>query len=181
MNVNCVYESVFVPESTGTNLGGFDPAVDAFGGVITPLQNDRIEDSIYVIFYQFGCFFHRFQSAAHGPAEPFHPVLVCPPPGFIMPYRFRAVSLIAQARAVRRVRGAWNAFFMDRFGGRYESQIFPSRPHLIPTLAEFFVLLSPHLISQMLGDMEPVKADLLVGMGKAGLGCMNLRRPPIHL
>ena len=33
----------------------------------------------------------------------------------------------------------------------------------------------------MLGDMEPVKADLLVGMGKAGMGRMNLRRPDIHL
>ncbi len=66
----------------------------------------------------------------------------------------------------------------------FEPQVFPSRPHLIPTLAEFFVLLSPHLIapiSQMLGDMEPVKTDLLVGMGKADLGRMNLRRPPIHL
>ena len=83
MKVNCVYESVFVPESTCTNLDGFDPAVNAFGRAIT--QNDRIEDSIYVILYQFGRFFHRFQSAAHGPAQPFHPGLECPPSGFIMP------------------------------------------------------------------------------------------------
>ncbi len=111
---------------------------------------------------------------------------LCAQPRVLSCHRFRAVSLIAQARAVRRVRvrSAWNAVLHGQVGRTFEPQVFTSRPHLIPTLAEFFVLRSPHLInpiSQMLGDMEPVKADLLVGMGKAGLGRMNLRRPHIHL
>ncbi len=71
-----------------------------------------------------------------------------------------------------------------QIGRTFEPHVFASRPHLIPTPAEFFVPLSPHLvnpISQMLGDMKSVKADLLFGMGKACLRRMNLRRPPIHL
>ncbi len=70
--------------------------------------------------------------------------------------------------------------FMDRFGGRL------SHMYLLPVRISFPLLRSSlcscrRPISQMLGDMEPVKADLLVGMGKADLGCMNLRRPHIHL
>ncbi len=145
MKVNCVYESIFVLESTCTNLDGFDPAVDAFGGAITPLQDDGIENSVQVIFDRFSRFFHGFKSTAHGQFNHFVQDL-CAQTRVLSCHRFRAVSLIAQARAIR-VCSAWNAVLHGQVGRTFEPHVVTARQNLIPTLSVFFVRLSPNPVT----------------------------------
>jgi hypothetical protein len=78
----------------------FYTTVDAFGRVIADLEDNRVDDAPQMVFYGLGHHFDGFQAAAHGPGQPSLPALAAQV-GCTSCHRFRAISLIAHARAVR--------------------------------------------------------------------------------
>ena len=85
MEVNCIPKPLFVSESSGTDLHGFDARVHALGMAVVHAQYHRVENAPQVLAQGFGGLLHRLETTAGHPVDQALPALVCPGPAAVFP------------------------------------------------------------------------------------------------
>ncbi len=169
MNVNCVYESVFVPESSCTNFDRFNPTIDPLSGSITHPENNGIDDSPEMFFDCLGDVSHGIQPTSVKPSYPSLPAFECP-----------------STCCFQRTFLSWIQSFL-----LFCRHILPVgepvilRPNQIQnafSLQDTMLLFTNGIESPLniFRHMKRIKRNLFFSTWHTRLGCTNLRRPQIH-